>query len=486
MKKVLAVCLILCITVGGVFAAGQKEDEVVTLKILTDMNPDDDMNTNALTAEVERITGFDLEFEKLPDDPIQRAQKINLILASELEYDLIRLSSLEIAKELIPKGYFHELDGLLEEYGSNIIKNTAAKWFEPVQWEGGTYAIPIKRTAEASIVGSMYRKDTFDAFGLEIPQTPSEFKEALTVIKQKQGGIPYTAASAFPIIDTISSAFGICQNVWYDVDGTLVNRVKMPGFIEYVAFIQNLIDEGLLDPEFAANTDQMTQTKFASGKATASFWAWWWWPSNNAIRQNEGAELAFLPPLRSEDGESITWLWGNTPEWATVIPRASKHAKEAVQFLDALSKNENFEKIFMGTEGVHYEIEDGLYEATATYTEEKGNSWIMLMTSNDTYQLPYQQIGQSGEDPDQDVLFTYQGLKDAAGASAVADPTGNLAPPAENGLYAGSLASLERDFILAVVSGARKLSEYDVFIKQWEKDGGAVLEQKWNEIYQAR
>jgi putative aldouronate transport system substrate-binding protein len=466
----------------GVFANGQQE-EVVTLKILTDMNPDDDMNDDVLTTLTEEITGFNLEFEKLPDDPDQRAQKLNLILASGIEYDIIRLSSINLAKELIPKNFFYELDDLLEEHGQNILQNTAQKWFDPVVWNNKVYAIPIKRTAAASIVGSMYRKDIFDKYNLDLPETPEEFKAVLRIIKEKEGGIPYTGTSAFPIIDTISSAFGICLNVWYDVDGKLVNRVKMPGFIEYVRFVKELIDEGLMDPEFAANTDQMTQTKFASGKASASFWAWWWWSSNNAIRQNSGAELDFMPPLQSEDGSSIAWLWGNSPEWATVIPRSSKHPAEAIQFLDALSKNENFEEIFMGTEGEHYTINDGKYSATPKYTEEKSNSWIMLMTSNDSYQVRYQQIGQSGEDPNQDVLFTYQGMKDAAENSAVADPTGNLAPPQANATYGNPLATFERDFILAVVSGAKEISDYDAFLEQWEKDGGAILTEEWNKIY---
>jgi putative aldouronate transport system substrate-binding protein len=488
MRIGLVCVLLLCLVAAQTTAGAQKEvaSQRVTLKILTDMNPDDDMNTDPLTALVEEITGYDLVFEKLPDDPQQRAQKVNLILASGMEYDLIRLSSIEVAKELIPMDYFQPLDKLLEKHGPNLLANTSQKWFDPLVWNGQTYGIPIKRTAQASIIGSMYRKDLFNKHGLSVPTTTDEFTKVMKVLKEKAGVIPYVAPSAFPVIDTIGSAFGICNNMWYEVDGNLVPRVKMPGFVPYLEYVHSLISSGLMDAEFAANTDQMAQTKVASGKAASAFWAWWWWPANNAIRQNPGAEIGYMEPLKAANGSGIAWLWGTTPEWATVIPRASKKAADAVKFLDLLTENSNFQEIFLGTEGIHYEKDQhGTLMALPTYTEEKSNSWIMLMVTNDNYQLAYQQIGQSGEDPNQDVLNTYLGLKYAADSVAVADPTGTLPPPEENGTYANSLGALERDFILAVVSGARPISDYPAFISQWEQEGGIELVKQWNNVYKA-
>jgi len=485
MKRIWVCLIVLCLFIMPAFSNGQNdsEDGPVTLKILTDMNPDDDMNVDPVTALTEELTGFNLVFDKLPDDPTQRTQKLNLLLAAGDDYDLIRLSSIGVAKELIPKGFFYELDDLLAEFGTNILANTSKEWFEPVTLDGKTYAVPIKRTQAASIAGSMYRKDIFDKYNLSQPTTPQEFKDALIVIRDGEGYTPFTGASGFPVIDTVSSAFGICNNAWYDVNGQLVPRVKMPGFVDYLTFMSDLTKEGLFDPEFAANTDQMVQTKVASGRVAVSFWAWWWWSANGAVRQNDGAEMAYMKPLLSDEGEGIAWLWGTTPEWATVIPKSSKKPEEAIKFLDALSDKDTFTKIFLGEEGVHYNKEDGMLMATPQYTAEKGNSWIMLMTSNDNLQLAYQQIGQSGEDENQDVLRTYQGMKDAADSVAVADPTVSLPPPEINGTYGASLGSLERDFILSVISGVKDISEYDAFIKQWNKEGGTELVDAWNNIY---
>ncbi len=481
--KTIAVIIVALAVAGTVFATGQSEGQQVSLRILTDMNPGDDMNTDPVTQLTEEITGYNLEFEKLPDDPGQRAQRLNLVLAAGEEVDLIRLSSIGVAQELIPQGYFTPLDDLLEEYGPNILENTSDEWFEPVTWDGSIHAVPIKRTSAASIVGSIYRKDVFESLGIAVPTTPAEFRSALTAVREATDTVPYTATASFPMIDTIASAFGICLNGWYEVDGELVPRVKMDGFVPYLSYVRGLIEDGLMDREIAANTDQITQAKMASERAMASFWAWWWWPANDAIRDNEGAELGYLPPLRSEQGEGMAWLWGTTPEWATVVPKATTKATHAVSFLDALAEDGNFQDIFLGEQGVHYRREGDTYVSLPAFTEEKANSWVMLMVTNDDYRATYQAISQSGEDPNRDVQMTYEGMKNAADPVAVADPTVDLSPPEENGRYANNLAAIENEFILAVLSGVRSVDEYEQFIARWDAEGGAELTEAWNRVY---
>jgi putative aldouronate transport system substrate-binding protein len=475
-----------CAAIAGASGTGESTAKPVTLKIMTEANPGEDMNNDPVTALTEKLTGYNLEFQMLPTDPAQRQQKLNLMLSSGDVVDIIKLSSIDMAKQMIPQGYFVALDDLLKQAGPNILKNTAAKWFTPVLWQGKTYGIPVKRTAPADIVGSIYRKDLFKTAGVAVPTTTKEFRDALVTLKSKTGLIPYTACGSFPVVDTISSAFGICQSAWYKLDGKIVPRVKMPGYAEYLKYMAGLVKDGLLDREMPANTDESTQRKMSSGQAAASWWAWWWWPANDAVRQNAGAEIGFLPPLHSDAGQGMAWLWGSTPEWVTVIPKDSKHQKDAVAFLDSVCKDENFNQIFLGTEGQHYQKDGDSYVALPLFTKEKSSAWVMLMVTNDKFREKFQSISQSGEDPKRDVLFTYAGMKNAAEKYAVADPTEALPAPTASGKYANALAQLENEFTVQVISGTKSVSEYQDFITQWNEQGGAELEAAWNAAYSAK
>ena len=41
---------------------------------------------------------------------------------------------------------------------------------------------------------------------------------------------------------------------WYEIDGEYVHRIKHPKAVEYLAFMQKLYKEGLLDNDFPVNT----------------------------------------------------------------------------------------------------------------------------------------------------------------------------------------------------------------------------------------
>lgn len=465
-------------------AETKDEKKTDTLRILAGNSQSVDMSNDPAKLLADKLTGYKTQWDYLPGDPNQVKEKLSMLLASGEPYDLIKIDTPDMTKEFIPKNYFIPLDDLLGKYGKNIIANTSPKWFAPMKVNGKIYAIPVKRTSPADIVGTIYRKDIFDKYQISNDSmTPDEFKAALTKIKDEAKIIPYTSPASSPIIETIASAFGICQNAWYDVDGTLVNRVKMKGYVDYLKYVSELVKEGLLDKEIAANKDEVVQKKMASGEAAAAYWAWWWWSGNDAIRQNSGAELAFMKPMKSADGNSIAWLWATTAEWTTVIPKSSQYPEDAMKYLDALCDNKNFEQVFLGTEGVHYQKQGDTFVPTEQFTKEKKNSFMVLMVTNDNFREKYQTIAQAGEDPKKDVLFTYTGLKNAAEGIAVEDPTVELSVPEANGKYYTALDKMERDFVLAVISGVKSVDEYPQFIEQWNKNGGTELEKQWNEMY---
>ena len=130
-RRVLVLAVAVALAMGCstfVGAAGKP----VTLTIMTEANPGDDMNNDPVTTLAEKLTGYNLEFQMLPTEPAQRQQKLNLMLASGEVVDIVKMSSIDMAKQMIPQGYFAALDDLLKQVGTNILKNTSARWFAPV------------------------------------------------------------------------------------------------------------------------------------------------------------------------------------------------------------------------------------------------------------------------------------------------------------------------------------------------------------------
>ncbi len=50
-------------------------------------------------------------------------------------------------------------------------------------------------------------------------------------------------------------------------DGSILYMTEAPGFPAMIEFLTKLNQEGLLDPDWAVNTDSTVNEKFASGKA---------------------------------------------------------------------------------------------------------------------------------------------------------------------------------------------------------------------------
>ena len=74
---------------------------------------------------------------------------------------------------------------------------------------------------------------------------------------------------------TIMAAFGMGDPFWYDVNGTLVPRVKMDGVVDYLAFMQKLYSEGLLDNDMPINATANAQEKYSSDNALCMPMMFW-------------------------------------------------------------------------------------------------------------------------------------------------------------------------------------------------------------------
>ncbi len=490
MKKFLYV---MCVFIGilSIIACGKESSDVSdgslpTLRILTSPVGGKNPNTDFLAPQIEELTGYKVEYHTITDDWSKVPEKLNLLMASGEKYDIVTGYLKPYMGQMVENGFMIPIDDLLNEYGANITANTDQKWFDEMvsSVDGKMYAVPIKRTSPHINHTYAYRKDIFDKHGIEIPQSTEELRVALQTIKDKENIIPLTLYD-LKNEEVILSAFGMSTAKWYEVDGALVPKEKMPQYRDYLEYMASLYKDGLIDVDLPSNTPETIKTKFASGQAAICAWSWSYWPTLAGVRTLDGAEVGYLQHLPDSTGKRHAKAFGTTVDKISMIPKSSKNPEHAIKFLDALSKSENFEAIFIGEEGVHYVEENGAFLATETFAEEKVNSHMFYMANNEGLREKAEQVGLRGENPD--VYEVFAGMSGGSDMPWVAyteiDPADSMLIPATVAKYHDFLEQLTVDFSMQVIVGVKSIDEFDSFMQQWEREGGVESIQAMNEAY---
>ncbi len=114
-----------------------------------------------------------------------------------------------------------------------------------------------------SAMGPTIRQDWLDDLGLDVPVTVDDYYTVLTAFKNEKGA---TAAYGLPADGTnapggLAAAYGIVipinnsDNGYYQVDGEIRFGPIQDGFKQFVTTLNKWYSEGLISPDFLADTD---------------------------------------------------------------------------------------------------------------------------------------------------------------------------------------------------------------------------------------
>lgn len=382
MKKMTVWVLLLTLLLGvcavpAAFAKGNGE----TLRILIHYTDVDIANDNALTL-LEEATGYDLEYEFLPQE--NPFDQLNLMFAGgDVEYDYIFIGANEVSKNLFAtyasKGLLTDLTDLVGSYPN--IMNLDERLLNTLTVDGHIYAICSSALALTN-PNNMVRIDWLDAVGMEAPTTRDEFYDMLVAFKEQdpdglgENLIPFVAGPG-DMVATISATFGILYP-YEDRDGKLIDTRLTPEYKEYLTFMHQLFAEGLLDPDFAINNGSTTNEKIAAGRV--GYFAGWTDPASNylAAVRAEGIEdrmIYAVPPLKDDEGNQRLRSGHNGQGLSGIgfIPAASEKAEQVLDFIDTFLEPATFESLIHGEEGVDYEVIDGVRKPLDAFQENRGN-----------------------------------------------------------------------------------------------------------------
>lgn len=492
--SVMAMSALLAMTMAACSGNGTNTDNEATAKpdaekpALKRLNvwQNEEYNAYPVAKLLEEKTGYKVQYDMLPQD--KWAEKLNLIMSSGEAYDIVTsYNDMALYSDYAQKGALVDLTPLIDEFGPNIKAAIKPESMEALKVNGKLYAIPVTVTYDINS-SILIRTDWLDKLGLSMPTTTEELTNVLTQFKEKDPGgngdrnVPLTIKGDQSMIDNLVGAFGI-SNTWNDVDGKLVPRVMDPAFKDYVAYVGNLYEKGLIDREFVANKDATAKEKFASGVAGAIVVHWADIPaiSDSLAKTKPEAKFAFVPALKGPNGEA-GFAANAGFDRLTFIPKASKHPEDAIKWINESLEPETFKNMAIGVEGTHYKVVDGAYEPIQPIFTDERNLANNYMAGTDEENYPQYWQARVRKNP---VMFdAFNFLNNEQPAEVKIKNVLGLAPYMQQYSKTNQqLSTMVGDYTVKLIAGAESIDSLADFQSKFMSAGGEAASKEINDWY---
>ncbi|MGF7030989.1 putative aldouronate transport system substrate-binding protein [Paenibacillus mucilaginosus] len=323
-----------------------------------------------------------LQFVPVPRN--QEVDKLNVLMATGDAPDLVFTYDLNTINNYVKSGGLTELGKLIDDHGPNLKKFLGPDVLSYGVFSGKQYTIPAKRPLQHT-QSSYIRKDWLDKLGLPVPKTTEEFYNAMKAFKEKDPGqtggkvIPYSfSAMNGTTISTPGVLISSFVKPLSEEDFYATPELLKPGYKEGVRYLNKMNQEGLIHPDFALDKDGKTFERDVANGYVGAFTALaahpaLMGPGNvfDTLQKNvPGAEYAAMDPFKNEEGKTPKAIY-DPVGLHILIPKSSKHAAEAIQYLDWMSKPDVLFTLTNGIEGQHHTVENGFPKAITTDEAKK-------------------------------------------------------------------------------------------------------------------
>ena len=452
-------------------------EEAPTLKCLS-YYASYDPNSEYVAGLLEELTGYKVEYYLLPAENAE--QRLSLEISSGNHYDVLKLSYANYAM-LAGQGALLPINGYLEEH-PGIYQNTDEKgWYSVTQTNGDILGVPEVGLVQLSQALG-FRKDLFDQYGWELPETIDDFYQLLVDIKTDTGKIPLTGNQA--IQATIFSGFGLDNYAFEVNDGKVQSYLRNPGVKEYLKFMNQLYTEGLIDPDWPVNKGENIDQKMSTGEAIMTNMPWTSTPNWTRALQESVPDASFesILPLTDNNGiKHINPNSGTAIQNVVCIPKsAEENAPYVIDMIEKRLEKDIYWQFNAGTEGVHYNLVDGVpVPIQPKYAEDMTNG-NYFQTSVNCFEHPITWLSRVAKDE-----LLYDAWYDMNMKSLEYDYTYDpffFSNFEEYDKYNSALAQKANDYFLQVIAGTESIETYDEFLQSWEQAGGLEYEagaQEW-------
>ena len=215
--------------------------------------------------------------------------------------------------------------------------------------------------------------------GLELPKTTDEFYEALKAFRDNDmNGDGSANEVLFPYYDSLntalSGAFGVAKmsnannSWWVDEEGKVYHTMLTPEAKDYVAYVNKLYSEGLLDMEFLNAPAESRNERLYNKKVAGTSGNWWMGAINTLAMAGNGIEYEYVPlgPLTGPDGDCSVVLANLGGVDGSVITKDCAAPEVAMQIMNYGYTQDGYDMYYYGRTA---EVENEYYDISTEIPE---------------------------------------------------------------------------------------------------------------------
>ena len=335
---------------------------------------------NPVAKAITEATGVTLDVSYPVASQGDAKEDIALMIANDEYPDMIYAKG--SATDLYQAGALIDMTDLIEKYGPNIKKMYGAE-MEKLKWsqdDPGIYQLSYAGVNQKTLTTGGSCQIQWAALKENDYKYPKTLDEYEKMIKSYLAAHPKTedgldmigitmSASDWHWMITLGNPAGLIADASPDNGQWIIDDEYNVHYKhvtdeekEYFKWLCRMYNEGILDPNFATQTDDDYIAKVASGRVVAITDAEWHYSQCEATLVADGKvdqTYVGLPvTLREDQVEKALLYQGTTVGWGIGITKSCEDPVRAIKFLDYLCSDEGQILYHWGIKGENYFLDD--------------------------------------------------------------------------------------------------------------------------------
>ena len=335
---------------------------------------------NPVAKAITEATGVTLDISYPVASQGDAKEDVALMIANDEYPDMIYAKG--SATDLYQAGALIDMTDLIEKYGPNIKKMYGAE-MEKLKWsqdDPGIYQLSYAGVNQKTLTTGGSCQIQWAALKENDYKYPKTLDEYEKMIKSYLAAHPKTedgldmigitmSASDWHWMITLGNPAGLIADASPDNGQWIIDDEYNVHYKhvtdeekEYFKWLCRMYNEGILDPNFATQTDDDYIAKVASGRVVAITDAEWHYSQCEATLVADGKvdqTYVGLPvTLREDQVEKALLYQGTTVGWGIGITKSCEDPVRAIKFLDYLCSDEGQILYHWGIEGENYFLDD--------------------------------------------------------------------------------------------------------------------------------
>ena len=335
---------------------------------------------NPVAKAITEATGVTLDVSYPVASQGDAKEDVALMIANDEYPDMIYAKG--SATDLYQAGALIDMTDLIEKYGPNIKKMYGAE-LEKLKWsqdDPGIYQLSYAGVNQKTLTTGGSCQIQWAALKENDYKYPKTLDEYEKMIKSYLAAHPKTedgldmigitmSASDWHWMITLGNPAGMIADASPDNGQWIIDDEYNVHYKhvtdeekEYFKWLCRMYNEGILDPNFATQTDDDYIAKVASGRVVAITDAEWHYSQCEATLVADGKvdqTYVGLPvTLREDQVEKALLYQGTTVGWGIGITKSCEDPVRAIKFLDYLCSDEGQILYHWGIEGENYFLDD--------------------------------------------------------------------------------------------------------------------------------